>query len=286
MEGLFQHSLVRRTLTALVLIPLLLAALFYLPTFWIALLFGLFILAAAWEWSALAGIAAAGVRWLYAISLTAFGGLAVFAVLRNPSSVVPLLTAATFWWLWVLVELLRHPRPASGWLATRTGRLASGFCVLTPAWVAPLYLHAIDPSAPSLLLFLFVLVWTADTAAYFCGWAFGRHKLAPLISPGKTVEGAVGALGVVVLSAYVCGTMFWRLEGALLYVWLAVAVIAAAFSIVGDLAESKLKRIAGVKDSGRLLPGHGGVLDRIDAFTAAAPVFAAGWVLLLNSGVR
>ncbi len=275
----------RRILTALVLIPLLLAALLYLPTFWLALVFGLFILAAAWEWSALAGIGSAGARWLYAVSLTIFGGLAVSALLRNPASAVPLMLAGMLWWLWVLAELLWHPKPDSGWLATRAGRRVSGFCVLAPAWVAPLYLHAADPGSPALLVFLFVLVWTADTAAYFSGWAFGRHKLAPRISPGKTVEGALGGLGAVALLAYACGALIWRLEGALLAAWIALAVVTAAFSIVGDLAESKFKRIAGVKDSGRLLPGHGGVLDRIDAFTAAAPVFAAGWVFLLNSGI-
>lgn len=276
----------RRILTALVLIPPLIAALFTLSTFWIALLFGVFILAGAWEWSVLAGLATPMRRGFYAVSLTTFGALAVHALLRDPVSVVPLLGAAVLWWLWVFVELWRHPSPDGGWLATRTGRLVSGFCTLVPAWIAPVFLHAADPSSPALLLFLFLLVWTADTAAYFFGWAFGRYKLAPLISPGKTVEGALGGLGAVALLAYVCGTMFWLLEGAQLYWWLAMAVIAAFVSVVGDLAESKLKRTAGVKDSGQLLPGHGGVLDRIDSFTAAAPVFAVGWVFLLNSGIR
>ena len=276
----------RRILTALVLVPPLIAALFTLSTFWIALLFGVFILVGAWEWGALAGLATPMRRGLYAVSLTTFGALAVHALLRDPVSVVPLLGAAVLWWLWVFVELWRHPSPDGGWLATRTGRRVSGFCTLVPAWIASVFLHAADPSSPSLLLFLLLLVWTADTAAYFFGWAFGRHKLAPLISPGKTVEGALGGLGAVALLAYVCGTMFWLLEGAQLYWWLAVTVTAASVSIVGDLAESKLKRTAGVKDSGQLLPGHGGVLDRIDAFTAAAPVFAVGWVLLLNSGMR
>ncbi len=275
----------RRILTALVLIPPLLAALFYLPTFWLALLFGVFIVVGALEWSALTGIRSVAGRWLYALSLTAFGALAAHALIRDPNAVVPLLSSAVLWWLWVLVELWRHPAPGAGWLATRSGRLVGGFCTLVPAWAGLLYLHAADPRSPVLLLFLLVLVWTADSTAYFFGWAFGRRKLAPLISPGKTVEGALGALATVALLAAVCGKMIWRLEGAMLALWLAVALAAAALSIVGDLAESKLKRVAGVKDSGRLLPGHGGVLDRIDALTAAAPVFAAGWVFLLNSGV-
>lgn len=276
----------RRILTALVLIPLLIAVLFYFPTFWLALFFGVFIFVGAWEWGALAGLVTSLHRGLYAAGLTSFGALTVIALLRDPSSVEPLLGAAVLWWVWVFVELLRHPSPDSGWLATRGGRMVSGVCTLVPAWVAPLYLHAVDPSSPGLLLFLFVLVWTADSAAYLFGWAFGRRKLAPQISPGKTVEGMLGGLGAVALLAYVCGTMFWRLEGTLLYAWLGVGLIAATLSVVGDLAESKLKRTAGVKDSGRILPGHGGVLDRIDAFTAAAPVFVFGWVFLLNSGIR
>lgn len=276
----------RRILTALVLVPPLMAALWMLSTFWIAVFFGVFILAGAWEWGALAGLVTPTRRGLYAVTLTGFGALAVHALLRDPVSVVPLLGAAVLWWLWVWVELWRHPAPDRGWLATRTGRLVSGFCTLVPAWIAPVYLHAMDPGRPALLLFLFALVWTADSAAYFFGSAFGRRKLAPRISPGKTVEGALGGLGAVVLLAYACGTMLWRLDGVPLYAWLGLASATAAFSVVGDLVESKLKRTAGVKDSGRLLPGHGGVLDRIDAFTAAAPVFAVGWVFLLNSGVQ
>jgi phosphatidate cytidylyltransferase len=275
----------RRLITALVLIPPLIAALFYLPTLWLAGLFGAFILVGAHEWGALAGLQSAPARVLYALSLTAFGALAVYALLREPPALARLLAVAVLWWLWALVELWRHPAPGAGWLATRVGRWVSGFCVLVPAWIGVLYLHATDPRAPALLLYLFVLVWTADTAAYFFGWLWGKHRLAPLISPGKTVEGALGALAAVVLLAYVCGTMFWQLEGMTLMRWLVVAVGTGAISIVGDLIESKLKRTAGVKDSGTLLPGHGGVLDRIDALTAAAPVFAAGWVFLLNSGV-
>lgn len=274
----------RRILTALALIPPLVTAAFYLPTAWLAALFGLFVLVGAWEWSALTGLSDTAGRALYTSALLGFGTLVVFALWRFPPSAVPLLFAATLWWLWVAVELWRHPQPDRGWLATRAGRGVSGFCALVPAWVAPLYLHAADPRSPALLLYLFALMWTADSAAYFFGRAFGRRRLAPAISPGKTVEGALGALGTVALLAYACGTIGWRLEGAGLAAWLALAVVVAALSLAGDLLESKLKRVAGVKDSGRLLPGHGGVLDRIDALTAAAPVFTAGWVLL-NTGV-
>jgi phosphatidate cytidylyltransferase len=110
----------------------------------------------------------------------------------------------------------------------------------------------------------------------------GRTKLAPHISPGKTVEGVAGGVLAVVLLAWLCGTMLWKFEGILLAMWTGLAALTALFSVAGDLTESKLKRIAGVKDSGRLLPGHGGVLDRIDALTAAAPVFGLGVILLLK----
>ena len=270
MERLFQHSLGRRILTALVLVPPLIAALFYLSTFWIALLFGVFILVGAWEWSALAGLTTPTRRGLYVISLTTFGALAVYALFRDPVSVVPLLGAAVLWWLWVFVELWRHPSPDGGWLATRTGRLVSGFCTLVPAWIAPVFLHAADPSSPSLLLFLFLLVWTADTAAYFFGWAFGRHKLASLISPGKTVEGALAQLVMSVLAALGARATFFpalSLESAVV-----VGLLLGVVGQVGDLLESAIKRSVGTKDTGRLIPGHGGMLDRVDSLLVNTPV--------------
>jgi phosphatidate cytidylyltransferase len=166
--------------------------------------------------------------------------------------------------------------------ATMTGRVVGGFLVLVPLWVAAVYLLAADDETPRVLLFLFVLVWVADSAAYFAGSIMGRTRLAPHVSPGKTVEGVAGGMLGVVLLAWLCGTMLWKFEGMLLAMWVGLAAVTALFSVVGDLTESKLKRIAGVKDSGRLLPGHGGVLDRIDALTSAVPVFALGVIFLLK----
>jgi phosphatidate cytidylyltransferase len=148
--------------------------------------------------------------------------------------------------------------------------------------VAAVYLLAADDERPRVLLFLFVLVWVADSAAYFAGSILGRTRLAPHVSPGKTVEGVAGGVLGVVLLAWLCGTMLWKFEGMLLAMWMGLAAVTALFSVVGDLTESKLKRIAGVKDSGRLLPGHGGVLDRIDALTSAVPVFTLGAIFLLK----
>jgi phosphatidate cytidylyltransferase len=272
-----------RILTAVVLIPLLVAALFYLPLGWIIVLFGFFIAAAAWEWTALVGLRRPFAKMVYFVCLLTFGTAGIYSVLQQPSLIVSILSAAVLWWLWALIELFSRQDINKGMFATLTGRIVGGFLVLIPPWVASVYLLAADHERPRALLFLFVLVWTADTVAYFAGSAFGRTKLAPHISPGKTVEGVVGGVVGVVLLAWLCGTMVWKYDTGMLMPWIGLAAVTALFSVVGDLTESKLKRIAGVKDSGGLLPGHGGVLDRIDALTAAAPVFVLGGILLLKT---
>jgi len=273
----------QRVLTALILIPVLVAALFYFPPGWIVVLFGLFIAVAAWEWTALSGMRGIFSRAAYVFCLLILGGAAIYSVLRQPSPIASFLAAAGLWWLWALAELISRKDVNKGMFATMTGRVVGGFLVLIPPWVASVYLLAVDSEHPRvLLLFLLVLVWVADTAAYFAGSVFGRTKLAPQVSPGKTVEGVVGGVMAVVLLAWVCGTMIWKLEPGLLVRWVGLAIITALFSVAGDLTESKLKRIAGVKDSGSMFPGHGGVLDRIDALTAAAPVFLLGVITLLK----
>jgi phosphatidate cytidylyltransferase len=273
----------QRVITALILIPVLVAALFYFPPGWIVVLFGLFIAAAAWEWATLSGMRGIFSRAAYVFCLLILGGAAIYSVLRQPSQITSFLATAGLWWLWALAELISRKDINKGMFATTTGRVVGGFLVLIPPWVASVYLLTVDSERPRvLLLFLLVLVWVADTAAYFAGTVFGQTKLAPQVSPGKTVEGVVGEVVGVVLLAWLCGTMIWKLEPGLLVRWIGLAIVTALFSVVGDLTESKLKRIAGVKDSGNLFPGHGGVLDRIDAITAAAPVFLLGVIILLK----
>ena len=272
----------QRILTAVILVPLLVAALFYLSIPWIAMLFGVFIAAAAWEWAALSGLRQIPAKVAYVTCLLFFGALGLNVIPLQRELIVALLAAAALWWLWALVELFSRPDANKGMFTTLAGRAIGGFLVLVPLWVASVYLLVADDERPRILLYLLVLVWVADTAAYIAGTAIGRTKLAPRISPGKTVEGVGGGVLGVVLLAWLCGTMIWKFEGMLLAMWSGLAALTALFSVVGDLTESKLKRIAGVKDSGKLLPGHGGVLDRIDALTAAAPVFALGAILLLK----
>ncbi|MEW6330061.1 MAG: phosphatidate cytidylyltransferase [Pseudomonadota bacterium] len=272
----------QRILTAIVLVPLLVAGLFYLSLPWLALLFGAFIAAAAWEWATLSGLHRRASRLGYVAGLLLFGMLSLNLVPLHPDLVVSFLAAAALWWLWALTELFIRRDLKRGMFTAVTGKLAGGFLVLIPLWVAAVYLLAADNDRPRMLLYVFVLVWVADSAAYFAGSFLGRTKLAPRVSPGKTVEGVAGGVLGVVLLAWLCGTILWKFEGIPLALWIGLAAVTALFSVVGDLTESKLKRIAGVKDSGRLLPGHGGVLDRIDALTSAVPVFALGAIFLLK----
>jgi phosphatidate cytidylyltransferase len=273
----------QRVLTALILIPVLVAALFYFPPGWVVVLFGVFIAAAAWEWTLLSGMRSIFSRATYVFCLLLLGGAAIYSVFQQPSPIGTFLAAAGLWWLWALAELISRKDVNKGMFATTSGRVVGGFLVLIPPWVASIYLLAVDNEHPRLLLlFLLVLVWVADTVAYLAGSFFGRTKLAPHVSPGKTVEGVMGGVAAVVLLAWLCGTMIWKLEPGLLARWIGLAVVTALFSVVGDLTESKLKRIAGAKDSGSLIPGHGGVLDRIDALTAATPVFLLGVITLFK----
>lgn len=265
----------KRILTALILVPLLVAALFGLSSAQVAGLLGAFVLGAAWEWSALSGLSRLLPRFSY------LGLVAASMAALSYAPVLPVVAIGVLWWLWSLYELVFFKDLRRGMFGTRAGKLLSGVFVLVPAWLASYHLHAADPRSPAALLFLFVLVWVADSSAYFAGKTWGKTKFAPTVSPGKSVEGLLGAVLAVLILAYACGVGVWHLTSTALALWLAVAVVTTLFSVLGDLVESKAKRIAGVKDSGTLLPGHGGVLDRIDAFTAAAPVFALGSLWLL-----
>lgn len=260
----------KRILTALVLVPLIVLSLFQFSPFVLALMLGLVVLAAGWEWAGLCGLTSIAARAAYLASIIASTALL---------SLLPALTVAGIgvaWWLWSLGELIYFKDIGRGIFGSRNGKLLSGLLILVPSWLASYHLHLADPLRPAALLFLFVLVWVADSAAYFAGKSWGRIKLAPHVSPGKTLEGLMGALVAVLVLAYVSGITIWRFSLVEMAIWLSIAMATTLFSVLGDLVESRAKRLAGVKDSGALLPGHGGMFDRIDAFTAAAPVFAFG----------
>lgn len=271
-----------RILTAAVLIPPFVAALYFLDARWMALILGVVVAAGAWEWTALAAIQSFAHRVAYTACLLVLGGAGVVAVFTQPIIAELILGLAALWWLWSLLELTVAGDGPQGIYGSRFGRYAGGVFILAPVWIATVYLHHVDPLRPAAILFLFVLVWVADSAAYFAGKALGKTKLTPQVSPGKSVEGLLGGLCATLLLAYFCGAWIWQLDTGLRLWWTALVGVATLFSVLGDLVESKFKRLAGVKDSGTLLPGHGGVLDRIDALTAAAPVYVVGWYVLMR----
>lgn len=267
-----------RVLTAALLLAVFVSALFLLPANgWLAfctVCLGL----AAWEWASLAAFAAGG-RALYAAFVV--GLFLAPAVLgtpgTGPSSQAPPWTyaaAALFWSVAVPLWIWRQPRIR--WAVLRLG---VGLVVLLPAAAALVDLRGLHPG---LLLALLASVWISDTAAYFVGRRFGRHKLAPAISPGKTWEGVGGALGAVTLYALAwmglsgpAGIPVWPNGTPMTRLWIVPVLLGLAVAgMIGDLFESLIKRHAGVKDSGTLLPGHGGILDRIDAIAAMLPIAA------------
>ncbi len=243
------------------LIAALLAALFLLPRPLFVAIVSLILVLAGLEWAHFSRLAS-GAAALYAASVAA-----VFLVLQHAGLQKEILAAAAVFWLVVApLWMWRGLRPEqSTWVG------AAGFAVLVPAGLAMAML------APLAVLLVLVLVWIADTAAYFVGRAWGRRKLAPTISPGKTWEGAAGALVGAALYAIIVAFLTHR--GAWAAV-IATALVLGMASIVGDLFESAAKRQAGLKDSGRLLPGHGGLLDRIDSATAALPLAAIAWPMI------
>ncbi len=163
-------------------------------------------------------------------------------------------------------------------LSSRIMKAIIGGVILIPAWLSLILIH-LNKSGVSLMLFLFFLIWLADSAAYFSGRRFGSKKLASNVSPGKTWEGVYGALIVSLLfgASY---AFYADMKNIVAVYFILLVLITASFSILGDLVESMFKRMAGIKDSSNILPGHGGVLDRIDSLTSAAPVFFAGlWAM-------
>jgi len=272
--------LAQRLLTAAFLIPLVVGGVLYLPTFWLALAFALITLLGALEWEKLSGISTPVWKIGYPLLMAAILG-GVSLLLSNQAFSYWLFAAVTVGWLLAAVGLFRikkieqmsvNPHPVWG---------AIGFLILVPSWAALVFLHGQWEQGPELVLFMLVLIWVSDSGAYFAGRRWGRMKLAPVISPGKTWEGVYGALGGSILCGFVLAWMQPQIGTPL--VTIPLCMVTCLLSVEGDLFESFMKRQAGVKDSGTLLPGHGGVLDRIDSVTAAAPVFTFGLLLLSTS---
>ncbi|NOR18496.1 MAG: phosphatidate cytidylyltransferase, partial [Xanthomonadales bacterium] len=183
------------------------------------------------------------------------------------------------WWLCALFWLSRPALFSQVSLASMNLKMLAGALVIIPAWAALVVLHSFESGGPTLTLMLLVMTWLADSGAYFAGKQWGHNKLAPSISPGKTREGVYGGLLASLLFAAVAGWLYSHsVEWTLTFIL--VSALAMMFSVVGDLLESLMKRQSGIKDSGNIIPGHGGIFDRIDSLVAAAPLFLAGFFWL------
>ena len=264
-----------RVLTALILFSLILLAIWFLSASWFSVLIGGIILWAAWEWSALSGIKNKYIRGFYValigVALSAACYLSIFWVL----------IASLIIWLWVAVAILCYALNL-----TPLGfqylllKIIFGFFALIFCWLTINALRE-NIGGPSWLLFGLMLIWAMDTGAYAVGRFWGRHTLIARVSPNKTWEGLVGGIVLTLLVAIIRG-VFFRFSLYQLSLLVLLAIVTGFFAVVGDLFESMLKRQAGIKDSGRLLPGHGGMLDRIDSLIVALPIFALGSLLTLS----
>ncbi|CAM3800357.1 phosphatidate cytidylyltransferase [Rouxiella silvae] len=277
-----------RIITALILIPIVIAALFLLPPVGFAVVNIVVCMLAAWEWGQFSGFASRSQRlWLAILCgllLTAMmWSLPAYQQLDHLALVNGSLWFSLAWWIAAFVLVVAYPGSAALWRNSRTLRLIFGLLTIIPFFWGMLSLRLYGYAENHYngawwLLYVMLLVWGADSGAYLFGKLFGKHKLAPKVSPGKTWEGLVGGLLTSALISWLFGR--YAPLDVVPSTLLICSIIAALASVLGDLTESMFKREAGIKDSGNLIPGHGGIMDRIDSLTAAVPVFACLMLLV------
>lgn len=266
-----------RLLTALILIPLILLALIYLPLGYFAAVIIALCARGAWEWAQFLGLCSKGAKgicalltisvlslWYPSHDLPFYKNIELYAILLT-----------LLWWLSALCLVISYPKSAQFWQENILIKSVFGFCTLIPFFIAILGLRVMNQGV-LLVLYVLILVWATDSGAYFSGRALGQHKLAPKVSPGKSWEGLIGG---VILALLLAGLIVHNFSRIAFGTGIVISCVAILASILGDLTESMLKRAAGLKDSGTLIPGHGGLLDRIDSVVAAVPVFYALYAL-------
>ena len=276
----------QRIITALVLAVLFMAALFQLSPFGFSLMVAVVVVYAAWEWSDLAGLRSPAWRIGYILLMAVLLAAAAYqmgmSVDGPPELEVGhnLLVATTPWWALALLWVQGYPSSTLLW-GHKSVLVVMGAFVLVPTWIAVVLL-SYSEYGPWLILLVVVIVALADIGAYFTGRAFGRHSLASNVSPKKTLEGLLGGILTNVLLVVALG--FWFQLSTMDWLTLfAIVMVTTLASVLGDLLESMVKRHRGVKDSGKILPGHGGVLDRVDSITAALPLFT---LIFITSGIQ
>ena len=262
--------LMQRVITASILVLVLLSIILFLPPVYFQLFAGLLALISVWEWSRLAGLSNKAFRIVYVLLFIPL----LWWIWKEQSIQEVMLWIGGVWWICATCLVLMYPQAKNLWSKPVLLSLA-GFALLLPVWSALLVI-SFHPEWSYLLILLFLLVAASDIGAYFSGRAFGQHKLAPEVSPNKTWEGFWGGVLASSIVALLANLMLSSHDvelstGILMFL---IGALVAGMGVMGDLLESMMKRQAGFKDSGSILPGHGGVLDRIDSITAAAPAFA------------
>jgi phosphatidate cytidylyltransferase len=281
----------QRIITALILAPLALFGILYLSLFNFQIMIAFVVGLGAWEWSSMSGITRTFTK-------SAYAGLVVVICLTLsillPSDLIwyqgqlnnvytYILSIAAIWWVLSLAMIIAYPKYSSVWYTSKILRGVFGILTLVPTWVAVVSLRTnlydVDPYyGASLIFYVLGIVWAADIGAFFVGVKFGKHKLRPEVSPGKTLEGLMG--GVFASSAIIAfAALHYQVDPSRIWLHITVGALTVGVSALGDLNESMFKRCAGIKDSGKLLPGHGGVMDRIDSLTAAFPVFVFCYIM-------
>ncbi|WP_085246873.1 phosphatidate cytidylyltransferase [Gilliamella mensalis] len=279
--------LIHRILAAIVLIPLVIVVLFLVP---LSLFSSIIILVcglAAWEWAQFLCITKKTPKLIFTLSSV----LLLSILYLSPNLVIfeiklysAILFLSIIWWIIALFLVLSYPATTKYWCHSIFIKLLFAFFTIVPFFISMIELRSINYNSNSYtgaiwLLYIFVLVWATDTGAYFAGRSFGKRKLAAKVSPGKTVEGFIGGVSVsIAISVTVYLFNLFKIEFSAFFI---SSLLAILVSVLGDLTESMFKREAGIKDSGHLIPGHGGILDRIDSLTAAVPVFVAFYFHLL-----
>ncbi len=259
--------LTKRIITAAILVPIVVLGTLFLNPQLFSIVLALVTSFAAWELCNLINIIKPLTK---ALSICVLVFLS-FIISSVDSWFMPIIVFSSCWWLLNAYWIFYYPRLVNVWHGSRITKALNGLFMLAPMFLA---LTALQKDNAHLVLLLFVIVWGADTGAYIVGKFFGTKKLCPQVSPGKTIEGLLGGIISSMVIMYCYLTFFTETSGVAQYLaYLALSVAVSITSVIGDLFESIHKRIAKVKDSGALLPGHGGFLDRIDSLTSAAPVF-------------
>ncbi|MFQ3199811.1 MAG: phosphatidate cytidylyltransferase [Zhongshania sp.] len=272
----------QRIITGVLIVVALSAALVYLSLPALSAVFALVVLLAAWEWSDLTGLSSTVSRFCYvavcALLMAAAGWKADLLGSVDHAQIKDIVVVASLWWAIALLWVKSYPLSAGLW-GSRWVRALMGFLVVVPAWLALCYLRSLS-NGVWLIVLVIALVASADVGAYFVGRAFGKAKLAPAVSPGKSWAGFWGGLASSTLLSALLWVLLARMSPGAIPIGLlplfCLVIVTVLASVLGDLLESMVKRHRGIKDSGQLLPGHGGIMDRIDSITAAAPVFALG----------